>query len=81
MTERTQDPGHEALGSAGLLLNIAAVIGCAIGLAGVGVTDLAFTAGAFALAALAFVTSVIFLFLDGRRADDRERTAAVPATH
>jgi len=74
-------PANEALGSTGLLLNIAAVIAFAVGLAGIGVASVTFIAGSLSVAVLIFLASVVCLFLDGRRAEDHPAVVPAAVTH
>ena len=69
-------PVGDAVGTTGLILNMAAIIAFALCLASVSAGSAAFAIGAGAVAAVTFTASLVILMVHGKRFEDAAVTVA-----
>jgi hypothetical protein len=71
MMERPNEPASEALSTVGLLLNVAAVLAFATGLAGLTISMSALSVATVAIAVVTFAASLVCFAVGGSRLDAR----------
>lgn len=80
MMERPHEPRVEALSTVGLLLNVAAVLAFALGLAGFSTGTSGLAAATIAVAVVIFAASLVCFMVGGRRLD-AQRTEHVTSAN